>query len=300
MCLRRGWTRTGGASRERPDTTLYFTYGSAGQWWRWLQPTKSPYMYAYFLLTASRRDRRSLACVAVAAAEMGGGYRWRVRILRGMPPSDEGTPPDLSERVRRGYDVLSYRYRADDADEGRYAPWIADLLAGLPARASVLDIGCGCGVPVARSVAAAGHRVTGVDISDVQIERARRLVPSGTFLRADAGDLTSEAFGPGSFDAVVSLYALIHMPLDLQAPLLRRIAGWLRPSGLLLVTVGREAWTGSDDNWLGGSAAMWWSQADARTYRSWLGEAGFEVSEERFVPEGGGGHVLFWARRGPL
>lgn len=215
-----------------------------------------------------------------------------------MPPQDERTPPDQSERVRRGYDALSHRYRTDDADEGGYAPWIAALLSRLPVRASVLDIGCGCGVPVARSVAAAGHGVTGVDISDVQIERARRLVPSGTFVRADAGHLPSETFGPGSFDAVVSLYALIHMPLDLQAPLLRRIGGWLRPSGLLLVTVGHEAWTGSDDNWLGGSAAMWWSQADAPTYRSWLGAAGFEITEERFVPEGSGGHVLFWARRG--
>jgi SAM-dependent methyltransferase len=95
------------------------------------------------------------------------------------------------EVVRRGYNALSYRYRTDDADDGQYAPWLAELHARLPPSAAVLDLGCGCGcgVPVARSLAAAGHLVTGVDISEVQINRARRLVPTGTFLRADATDL---------------------------------------------------------------------------------------------------------------
>ncbi|MBM0237348.1 class I SAM-dependent methyltransferase, partial [Micromonospora sp. ATA32] len=115
-----------------------------------------------------------------------------------------------SELVRQSYDLLSYHYRRDDADDGQYAPWLADLHTRLPAEAAVLDIGCGCGVPVARFLAEAGHQVTGVDISDVQIERARRLVPDGTFIRADATQLD---FPAASFDAVVCLYALIHMPL---------------------------------------------------------------------------------------
>src|SRR5881275_841717 len=114
---------------------------------------------------------------------------------------------DERDLVRRGYDALSYRYRTDDADDGRYGPWLADLDQRLPASATVLDLGCGCGVPVARFLTAAGHDVTGVDLSDVQIERARRLVPTGTFLRADAARLD---LAPGSFDAVVCLYVLIH------------------------------------------------------------------------------------------
>jgi SAM-dependent methyltransferase len=201
---------------------------------------------------------------------------------------------DDADLVRRGYDELSYRYRSDDAPEGQYGPWLAVLQGRLPAAGSVLDLGCGCGVPVARSLAEAGYAVTGVDISDVQIERARRLVPVGTFIRADA--LTVE-FPDGSFDAVVCLFALIHMPLALQPGLLRRVAGWLRPSGWLLAIVGQEAWTGTEDNWLGGQTPMWWSEADATTYRAWLEQAGLEVTEQGFVPEGDGGHALFWARR---
>jgi len=203
---------------------------------------------------------------------------------------------DGRDLVRRGYDKLSYHYRADDAADGQYGPWLDDLHGRLPASSTVLDLGCGCGVPVARSLANAGHHVTGIDISDVQVERARRLVPTGTFLRADA---TQVDLPSASFDAVVCLYALIHLPLADQPRLITNIASWLRPGGWLLTTVGSNAWTGTDANWLDGPAAMWWSQADTATYRTWLREAGLEIAAEDFVPEGTSGHALFWAQRPP-
>lgn len=160
--------------------------------------------------------------------------------------------------------------------------------------AAVLDLGCGNGVPVARSLANAGHHVTGVDISDVQIGRARRLVPAVTFLRADATRLDLPT---ACYDAVVCLYALIHMPLADQPRLIEKIGSWLRPGGWLLTTVGHSAWTGTEDNWLGGPATMWWSHADALTYRSWLQQAGLTITAEDFIPEGTSGHALFWAQR---
>ncbi len=148
--------------------------------------------------------------------------------------------------------------------------------------------------PSERAGTGRGAQVTGVDISDVQIERARSLVPEGTFIRADATalDLPSE-----TFDAVVCLYALIHMPLDQQPHLLHDITRWLRPGGWLLATIGQDAWTGTQDNRLGGPASMWWSHTDATTYRSWLHRSGLQITDQRFVPEGDSGHALFWARR---
>jgi SAM-dependent methyltransferase len=113
-------------------------------------------------------------------------------------------------------------------------------------------------------------------------------------VRADAA---TAQFEPRSFDAVVCLYALIHMDLEVQRQLLVRLAGWLRPGGWLLTTVGHRAWTGSDPDWLGGSTEMWWSHADAATYRAWIETAGLEIIAEEFVPEDDSGHALFWARR---
>jgi SAM-dependent methyltransferase len=203
-------------------------------------------------------------------------------------------PTDPVATVRAGYDALSYRYRADDAETGQYAPWLAELLAILSPRSRILDLGCGCGVPAARDLTAAGHQVTGVDLSDVQIERARQLVPAASFIRADATELKLPV---RSFEAVVALYSMIHIPLSEQPDLLNRMADWLVPDGTLLMTTGWRAWTGTEDGWLGGDTTMWWSHADVATYRGWLAEAGLRVVREEFVPEGDGGHSLFWARR---
>jgi hypothetical protein len=42
---------------------------------------------------------------------------------------------------------------------------------------------------------------------------------------------------------------------------------------------------------------MWWSHADAATYRTWLQAAGLQITAQDFVPEGAGGHALFWGHR---
>jgi SAM-dependent methyltransferase len=197
--------------------------------------------------------------------------------------------------VRRGYDALSTRYDEAFDGETKYGPWLQELLGRLDGPSRVLDLGCGSGVPVALTLADAGHQVTGVDISEVQVERARERVPAATFLQADAAQLE---FPAAAFDAVVSFYALIHIPLDEQQGLLRRIGEWVRPGGLFVATVGADAWTGSEENWLGGEVPMWWSHADAGTTRGWIEDAGFVVEREEFVAEGASGHALVWGLRG--
>ncbi len=201
---------------------------------------------------------------------------------------------DPRDVVRDGYDALSLRYRADDDVPEVYGPWIDRIVRASPAGGALLDVGCGCGVPVARELSAAGLAVTGIDVSPVQIQRARALVPEATFVCTDIVDADIDA---ASFDTVVALYSLIHVPVAAQPRVLSAFARWLRPGGTLLLTAGADAWTGSEVGWLGGEAAMWWSHADTATYSRWLVEAGFAVTDEDFVPEGSSGHSLFWATR---
>lgn len=195
--------------------------------------------------------------------------------------------------VRRGYDAVSERYRADDDAPAEYADWLLALSDRLPAHADVLDLGCGCGVPMTRWLADLGQRVLGVDTSHVQIDRARQLVPDARFVHADAADLL---FEPGSFDAIVCLFVLIHLPQHEQESLVRSLPTWLRPRGVLVATVGAKASTGEEADWLGGGAPMWWSDPGADTYREWLVRAGLTIEHDEFVPEGDSGHQLFIAR----
>ncbi len=221
----------------------------------------------------------------VATVEVGGESRFACHAV---------SVDDPKALVRRGYDLVSQAYRADDAAEGEYAAWLDLLEARVPPPAKVLDLGRGCGVPVARRLALR-YQVTGVDFSPVQIERARSLVSSATFVCAD---MTTTEFPDATFDAVVCLYAIIHVPLADQPAFLRNIARWLRPGGVLLATVGERAWTGTEGDWLGVPGGdMWWSHADTATYRRWLADVGLVIERERFVPEGQGGHQLVVASK---
>lgn len=201
---------------------------------------------------------------------------------------------DPKSIVRRGYDLVSRAYRADDADDGQYGDWLDLLEKRVSAGSPVLDLGCGCGIPVARRLAQ-HYAVTGVDLSPVQIERARELVPNARFICADMATLS---FPDETFAAITCLFALIHVPVAEQPAILRDVRRWLRRGGIFLATVGHEAWTGLERDWLGVEGGdMWWSHADASTYRRWFYEAGLKVELETFVPEGTGGHTLLVAAR---
>jgi len=202
-------------------------------------------------------------------------------------------PSDHKEVVRSGYDAVSERYRADDDSPAEYEAWLHTLTERLPAHADVLDLGCGCGLPMTRRLTDLRYQVLGVDTSRVQIDRARQLVPAARFIQADASDMQ---FEPGSFDAIVCLFMLIHLPQHEQKALVQSFRTWLRPQGVVVATVGARASTGEEADWLGGGAPMWWSNPGAETYRGWLANAGFMIEQDEFVPEGNSGHQLFIAR----
>jgi SAM-dependent methyltransferase len=199
--------------------------------------------------------------------------------------------------VRQGYDKASFAYRNDENNAAfplNYAVWLSELTPLLRPKSKVLELGCGCGVPTAQ-ILSENFSVTGVDISPVQIERARNIVARAEFICADTTEVN---FPAKSFAAIISLYAIIHIPLDEQPALFAKLFEWLEPEGYLLVTVGSRAWTGLEENWLNVSGAtMFWSHADAQTYECWLSDIGFKLCWSKFIPEGDGGHQLILAQK---
>jgi len=199
---------------------------------------------------------------------------------------------DPKEIVRTGYDTVSFAYRSDDEQDEKYERWLAELAAVLPDRAEVLDLGCGCGVPNDRWLVDHGFDVTGVDFSPVQIERARALVPDASFVLAD---IASVEFEPRSFDAVIALYCIFHLPLEEQRTLFESVRRWLRDGGVFLAILPAGPWTGTEEDWLGAGATMWWTQERPEVYDQWLAEAGFQRRWRRYVPERDAGHDLVLA-----
>lgn len=180
---------------------------------------------------------------------------------------------DLGELVQAGYDQAVDQYeRLEQADEQwPRSRWLTDLERRLDPGSAVLDLGCATGVPVAARLAQS-YRVTGVDISPVQIEQASRNVPEGEFTCADLQTVT---FPEGNFHAVVSLYTFDHVPREQHIELLSRIRGWLRPGGFLLLSIEDRDEPGTVAQWLG--VDMHFSMFDADTTRRLVLDAGFTI-----------------------
>ena len=190
------------------------------------------------------------------------------------------------EIVARGYDAIALRY-AEWA--GRVVSpaleWLRELDARLPDGANVLELGCGRGVPGTRELARR-HRVSGVDISAVQIELARHHVPEASFVHADAIELE---IAPASLDAVVALYFFGHVPAEEQRELIGRIALWLNEGGFLLATFGAgEPGENIDGDWLG--APMFFASLGGDAYLPLLRECGLEPLREEVIVQHEPGH----------
>ena len=204
---------------------------------------------------------------------------------RGRSGAPVGDPKEI---VRAGYDAIAERYAEWAASfESPVGAWLAKFVELVPAGSRVVELGCGGDNPWSRMLAER-YEYLGVDLSHVQLARARRAMPGARFELADATRLELE---PGAYDGVVSLFMLGHVPRAEQAPLLVRAAGWLRPSGTLLATMGTaDAHDEVEADWLG--APMFFASFDEQTNRRLLEEAGLELVEARVVPFEEPGHGL--------
>ena len=180
---------------------------------------------------------------------------------------------DPKRVVEEGYDQVAYDYARLEETEWPRLRWLKKLLNQLDPGSSVLDLGCGSGEPADVEISKE-HKLTGVDISQVQINLARQNVPTGYFLHGDAG---SVEFAAASFDAVVSFYTLEHIPREEHEAVLRHIYQWLRPGGFFLMSMEAGEYDDVTGKWLG--VPMFISCFDPETMKRLVNRASFEILE---------------------
>ncbi|MEU4421043.1 methyltransferase domain-containing protein [Actinoplanes sp. NPDC024001] len=127
------------------------------------------------------------------------------------------------------YDDYQQRPERLAADEQAWAGVWAEALPAGPL--DVLDVGTGSG-QVAMTLARLGHRVTGIDLSDGMLERARAhaaTLADGPEFRP--GDAVDPDFPDRSFDAITGRYVMWTLREPRTA-----VANWirlLRPGGVV-------------------------------------------------------------------
>lgn len=169
--------------------------------------------------------------------------------------------------------------------------YVQQLLKYLPKQSTILDLGCGAGIPVDDILLKAGHSVIGMDISHEQIKLARQKCPRGEFFVGDIQDLKE---GEYSVQAVISFYTIFHIPRDSQGKLLKVIASYLNKGGMLLITMGDREFEGEHD--LHG-VKMWSSQHGTVKNRNMVESAGFKIINEEMDMSGGERHQVILAEK---
>ena len=146
-------------------------------------------------------------------------------------PDGYGTLPFARRINARAYDVISAEYGAGLFDDEIYLNAFEDWVAHLPPGGHVLDVGCGHGAPVVATLLERGFQVTGIDVSDGMLARARTAYPAATFRNGLPTEVTEQE----TYDGICSFFSLLHTdPIELRVALLR-LQRALKPGGHLLI-----------------------------------------------------------------
>ena len=134
------------------------------------------------------------------------------------------------------YDLIADWY-AKDRNLSIGVPEVTSLLASLPEGASVLDVGCGNGMPLTTTLLVAGCKVVGVDSSLQMLERFQENCPDTPFIYAP---IQSAHLDGQMFDAAIAWGVLFHLEHEEQRKAVVKVASALKPGGLFLFTSGDE------------------------------------------------------------
>jgi len=179
---------------------------------------------------------------------------------------------------RESYNAIAPQWdAARHSFYGREREYLDVLLEGLRAPASVLDLGCGTGRPIADYILTLGHRVIGVDFAESLLELARVRYPEAMWIHADI-----ESFiPPQPVDALVCWDVLFHIERSKHEELLASLASMLLPGGRLMLTFGGSDHPAFTDTMYG--RTFFYDSHPPATLMAMLARAGFHPVISEFM-----------------
>lgn len=171
---------------------------------------------------------------------------------------------------------------------------VADFSLLLKNGARVLDIGCGTGYPIDSFLCKNGFFVTGIDISENMIAKAKaKKLSSATFERADFLSFTSDE----KFDAVIAFDSLWHIARKNQEGIFKKLSSLLNGGGYLMFTYGKTDGEVRGDMF---GETFYYSSLDISVTKELLMENEFDIltcAEDYKEPTTGTRDLLIVARK---
>ena len=187
---------------------------------------------------------------------------------------------EISKLVEQGYNVIAEDYYSH-RNLTKFNSELEKFASFLPKSAHILDVGCGAGIPTAKFLKQKGFDVTGIDLSDKMLNLARKNVPDSNFIKMDMNELN---FSENSFDGIISVFALFHVPREKHYDILKQFFEILKPGGILMVNTGISESEGRS-NFFG--VPMFWSNYKPETTLTLVKNAGFSILFESVLQRGG-------------
>ena len=187
---------------------------------------------------------------------------------------------EISKLVEQGYNKIAdeyYTYR----DINKFDNELRKFASLLPDNAHILDVGCGAGIPTAKFLVEKGIQVTGIDLSQTMLNLARENVPNAQFIKMDMNDLK---FDEKTFDGIVSVYSLFHIPKKNHFSIFQKFFTILKPGGILLINTGISESDGISQFF---GVPMLWSNFNPKTTLELIKKAGFSIIFEGILQRGG-------------
>jgi ubiquinone/menaquinone biosynthesis C-methylase UbiE len=202
-----------------------------------------------------------------------------------VPKSD----PDYLH-IEQTYDEGSADYSEHFQQAHKFVePERQEFLRSMPARAKVLDCGCGPGFDT-ENFARMGYKVTAIDLSEKFVMFTKKRVPQAQVLKMDMRALD---FSDGSFDGIWASFSLLHIR---AADIEQTLAGFkrlLRASGILAAALHRGAKTAWVKTIISGmerdTFVQEWLQSDIEGI---VRNSGFNILSSRAFLREGGRHPL--------
>jgi cyclopropane fatty-acyl-phospholipid synthase-like methyltransferase len=120
---------------------------------------------------------------------------------------------------------------------------VADWSRCLPGGATVLDLGCGTGVPISQALLERGFRVYGVDASATMVAAFRARFPT---VPVECAAVEESDFFDQIFDGVIAWGLFFLLDAEVQGRLVAKVAAVLPSGGQFLFTAPTEAGSWSD------------------------------------------------------
>jgi SAM-dependent methyltransferase len=181
--------------------------------------------------------------------------------------------------VQSSYDRVAGEYVLRIFDELKHKPIDRALLdqfaESVRGCGPVCDMGCGPG-QVARYLHERGVEVSGVDLSPVMVEHARRLNPEIAFKQ---GNMLSLEVDDEAWAGIAAFYSIIHIPREELVSAFQELKRVLRPGGLLLLAFHIGDTVVHMDEWWGQPVSVDFAFYFPEEITGYLTTAGFVVQE---------------------